>query len=711
MSTPTTATEKWPEVTRHDPCPICEKDHWCVRSPDGAVAGCMRRADAIVAGRPAFKTAHIASGDMYLYHLIDEPREPRPARPKPTEAPQRNVIADRAVYGLVVQTCAVLPAVALDDLVRRFGPAYGPQAAARFAIGYCDGALLGQALLAAGRRQEASAAGILYRDGTVLRSFEEKLVLPYVRDGLVHDVRLAGIKGRAETKEISLTGSYAEREVADLLFNHDALTDPGAGGVIHLAGGAFKTMALALAGLAAVGTRGEAELSAGQIHALRAAGITTAIVHIDNENTKEGQALSAGRRLGLPKAEKLAASGFTVLIAEPPREPGTPKVDPDALLRDLGPRAVRDYAFSAIPLATWRVLIGADTADTAPLLAERDALIAALRADVTRLGNLLRREQAEGAQLVTRITELETENAALDAAMRHPDQAAGVGALDLLDAANRAYSKGDVLTRDGKDYARVPFSKSEDRRSAKTNARGFKTIQEAGKVDAFTRTERIETPTYKGDVPIAYIHIPPDLRERRGAAVLAILPTPTTKKHGGRRTIEVPAEVAAQPNPVKRERELVTRWYDALSDEKIVTEAPARFGTDYWTARGEQRTREEIDAERVHTGYQPAPAKPWQPTQPALRLVSDPEPRQDAEVSATPGNEQRAEPRQDADINYGSTCRQDAEVSAEGASPPRCPDCGQPIAIGGYCMPHFMRHRDTNRHRAEALGYAYAAGN
>ncbi len=347
--------------------------------------------------------------------------------------------------------------------------------------------------------------------------------------------------------------------------------------------------------------------------------------------------------------------------------------------------------------------------DFAPFLAEFTRKLEESERQVARAEHLLEHCREEHARKDRRIAELETENVALDAAMRHPDQAAGVGALDLLDAANRAYSKGDVLTRDGKDYARVPFSKSEDRRSAKTNARGFKTIQEAGKVDAFTRTERIETPTYKGDVPIAYIHIPPDLRERRGAAVLAILPTPATKKHGGRRTIAVPAEVARQDHPVRRERTHVTRWYSALSDAKLATQT-TEIGKDYWTAQGEQRTGEEIEALRIKAGYQPAPAPPWQPTQPPLRIVPDPEPRQDAEVSATSRNEQRGEPRQDADINYGSTCRQDAEVSAQGASPPRCPDCGQPIAVGGYCLAHFARHRDTNQHRAEALGYAYAAG-
>jgi len=348
--------------------------------------------------------------------------------------------------------------------------------------------------------------------------------------------------------------------------------------------------------------------------------------------------------------------------------------------------------------------------DAPRLLAERDALIATLRADVARLGDQVRRLEEERTRDHARLTEQETENAALDAAMRHPDQAAGVGALDLLDAANRAYSKGDVLTRDGKDYARVPFSKSEDRRSAKTNARGFKAIQEAGKVDAFTRTERIETPTYKGDVPIAYIHIPPDLRERRGAAVLSILPAPTAKKkHGGRRTIEVPIEVAHQEHPVRRERTHVTRWYDALSETKLATQT-IELGKDYWTAQGEQRTSEEIEALRVRAGYQPAPPPAYRPTvQTPLRIVPDREPRQDAEVSTTPANEHRAEPRQDADIDTKDTCRQDAEVSAAGATPTGCPDCGQPVAIGGYCLAHFTRHRDTNQRRAEGLGYAYAA--
>ncbi len=699
MSATMHRAETWDRVSHREHCPICDKPDYCKTSPDKAIAGCMRIAEG------AFKTKETDLGPMYLHRLTDEPREPRPARPQPAAPPQRNVLADRAVYALVVGTCAPLPAYAADELVRRFGP-LGPQIAARQRIGYCDGPALLATIAAAGRRGDAIAAGVLNRDGTVSRSLLGRLVIPYIRDGQVHDLRGAGIKGRGETKELSLAGGYAERGVADLFHNDDALRDGGPDGVFHLAGGAYKTMALVAAGLNAAGLRGEAELSDGHIARLRAAGVRTIIQHIDAEDPQEGQPHSAGRRLGLAKAARLAAAGFTVLMAEPPREPGTPKVDPDALLRDLGPRAVRDYALSAIPLDAWRVVIG----EAAPGVPEHAALIARIEAELAEERRRREIEQEEGARMVLRVTELETENAALEAAIKHPDQAASVGALDLVEAANRAYARGNVITQDGKDYARVPSSTTARRRAPKTFSRGFKTLCEAGGLDFTTRTEAIETPTFKGRVAIPYIHIPPELRDRRGAAVLSILPTPTAKKHGGRRTIAIPPEVAAQPHPVKRERELVTRWYDALSNAKLVTERPAPLGTDYWTAQGEQRTAAEIEALRVQSGYQPAPAKPWQPTQPALPIVPDPEPRQDAEVSATPQDERRGEPRQDADINYVSTCRQDAEVFAPPLVedvPGQCADrdCARRAAIGGYCEAHYGAYS-----RRYAGAYDDAAG-
>ena len=84
-----------------------------------------------------------------------------------------------------------------------------------------------------------------------------------------------------------------------------------------------------------------------------------------------------------------------------------------------------------------------------------------------------------------------------------------------------------------------------------------------------------------------------------------MLPPAGEKKHGGRRTIKVPDEVAAQDHPVRREREHVSRWYDALTNQKLATEVEF-LGKDYWTAQGEQLLPEEVTRQRVARGYEPA---------------------------------------------------------------------------------------------------------
>jgi hypothetical protein len=320
-------------------------------------------------------------------------------------------------------------------------------------------------------------------------------------------------------------------------------------------------------------------------------------------------------------------------------------------------------------------------------LADRDRTI-------QRLGDRLRVEQEEGARMVARITELEAELAVCEEVIRHPDQAASVGALDLVEAATRAYERGDVLTQDGKDYARVPFSQAARRRAAKTVSRAYRTIHEAGKLDAFTREEQIETATFKGQVPIAHIHIPPELRGRRAAAVRAILPEPAAKKHGGRRTIPVPREVANQPHPVRRKREAVTRWFDALSDKQLAVEV-ATVGIDFWTPKGESLAPEEVERQRVASGRQPAPVPSYLPTvQEPLRLHRHPGPRHLA----------------DRDISV--TSRQDAEASpvtvpAEDA-PGQCSDddCTRPATIGGYCTSHYAEYTENSRRYAGVLDYA-----
>ncbi len=355
----TTRTEAWKRVTRHDPCPICEKDHWCKVSPDGAVVCCMFNFDQ------AYRIGQLQSGEPYALHRLRDDRPYEPQAPTftistPEDDAGFDVLTARAVYAVTADHCAAaIPDFVRAELVRRFGPIYGPLAIERFGLGYCNSPQLVQALDAAGRRTDALAAGVLHpQRGQAVHSLAGRITIPYRRGGGVLDIRGAGIKGRGETKEMSLPGGYIERDVAGTFFNHDALDNRAPGEPVHIAGGAYKTMALALCALPAIGTRGEGELSDAQIAALQAAGVTAAVLHIDAEEAKEGERLSSGRRLGLPKAERLAAAGIRVLIAEPAREPGTPKIDPDSLLRDFGVRAVRNYATSPLSLAAWRVAIG-----------------------------------------------------------------------------------------------------------------------------------------------------------------------------------------------------------------------------------------------------------------------------------------------------------------------------------------------------------------
>lgn len=346
--------ERWDRVSWIHPCPVCQKPDWCRVSPDGAVVACMRVPEG------AFTTRTLTSGEPCYLHRLDEPvrLSVRPAR---TASPVSLALnAARDLYAAVAEACAAqLSAAALDDLARRFGP-NASAVVARWGIGFCPtGTWLPALLHRLDRCGLGIRAGVLTPRGETVQALAGRLVIPYHRGGQVCDLRGAGIQGRGYTGERNLRGGYQVRGVENLFFDHDALHALQPQGTIHLAGGAWKAVALTLAGLPTVGTRGEGELTDGHLAQLRAHGVAEVVLHVDAEDPAPGRALSEGRRLGLFKARRLAAAGFAVRVAEPPREPGMPKADPDAVLKAYGPALLRACAVSALPLAAWELAIGA----------------------------------------------------------------------------------------------------------------------------------------------------------------------------------------------------------------------------------------------------------------------------------------------------------------------------------------------------------------
>ena len=197
--------DRWTRVTRRHPCPICEHGDWCLVSPDGTVACCMR------VDYGAFKADTLSTGEhFYLHRLVESPVPLRPQpRPTPPPAPAFDTITARSVYGLVATTArAAWSPEAAEELARRFGP-YAEQVRQRFDLGYGDERTILAALADAGRLPAARAAGVVDHGGRLVTSLRGRIVIPYVRDGQVLDLRGAGLKARGATQELSLPGGYA----------------------------------------------------------------------------------------------------------------------------------------------------------------------------------------------------------------------------------------------------------------------------------------------------------------------------------------------------------------------------------------------------------------------------------------------------------------------------------------------------------------------
>lgn len=330
---------------------------------------------------------------------------------------------------------------------------------------------------------------------------------------------------------------------------------------------------------------------------------------------------------------------------------------------------------------------GTDAGDAPRRQAADAARIAQLEADVERLGDRLRALGEEVARKDARIRELETEVRALDACLSHPDQQVAGVALDVAEAVQDAYAQGKVLTIAGKDFARVVDKTSARRRSVPTFGRGKKTIAAARPDDTIVREETIKTDRFEGQVPISYFHVPAEHRQRRGDTLLYLLPPPPEqKRHGGRKKIAVPPEVAGQDAPVRRETRRVEQFF-SLADNRPLGEIKSPPHLDYWQADGTELTKAEADLFQDEIGARPPRQAPprWQPkVQTSFQLDG-------INTRGTSGQ-----------VETGRASVADLFQDETGSPSGTCPDCGAPVALGGYCAAHFAAHRDEHRRRYAA---------
>ncbi len=273
-----------------------------------------------------------------------------------------------------------------------------------------------------------------------------------------------------------------------------------------------------------------------------------------------------------------------------------------------------------------------DGADLAAKLAAAEYRAEQAERRAEKAERLLSFCQGEQQRKDRRIAELEASVSAYTAALTHPDPTVGGSAFDITDAALAGFSGGDTLVQDGVEYARVVCKAAAHDRSAGTVGRAIKKIKEAGTVPIFHKKERIETDNYRGDTEIAYVHIPPEIRQSRAATALYLLPSNAVKKQGGARVRKtVPTSQKYPDAPVKRVTERTDLWYSLVDNECLdVQKRPDTVA--YFTAAGEDMTTanaltyQETTGARVATKAPPAYQPPVQQPLSAVdrALVSPP---------------------------------------------------------------------------------------
>ena len=243
-----------------------------------------------------------ASGAPCYVRRLNAPSPPPPRQGVRLPPDDFDPIGARVLDAvLAVQCAAHLPAFTCQDLARRFGP-HANEVVTCWGIGFCPtGRWLPCILHEHGWRDLGIQAGVLTPCGDASQALARCLVIPYQRDGQICDLRGARRRRRGHTGERNRRGISQARHVADPFFNHYALDGVAPGGTIPLAGGDWKAIALALTWLPARGTRGEDELTDGQLGELIARRVDAMVLHADAEDPRPGRPVSEGCRLGLQR--------------------------------------------------------------------------------------------------------------------------------------------------------------------------------------------------------------------------------------------------------------------------------------------------------------------------------------------------------------------------------------------------------------------------
>lgn len=666
--------EPWQRLRGKERCAVCDHQGYCRYT--STTIECMfqplgaRHTYTNSEGKPCY--LHERNG-QYAPPPVQPKREKRPNWTAPDQARCTALYND-----LLANLTIPVPAAALAADARRFGEYAAAVTAVEDAVYFRPPVEVLGWLMEHGRWQDALAAGAIHEgeegEGAKLAgALIGTKVYVYREHGQVRNLKGRKLDPSAKVKALSLHGTRKERGCEHILYQHDQLAR-AAGKLLVLAGGPAKVDACLVAGLHAVG--GEESLSDAQIAAIAEADPAGIVVLADGEDPKTPGDLSPGQRHALAMGERLEAlGGQAVRIAEPTRDLGSPKIDADNLLRDRGPEALRALVQAAVPLAVYRQRLG-QTNDTGD---DQTTLIATLRADVARLGDQLRVRDAE-------LAEVREERDFYRSCLDCPDPVVGRAMPVIAEELHRAYRAGSPVVRDGQEFARLNF---EEAAEGKTINRGaIRTA--ADRLGPTTPLLPIDAKYNRNgrDMATKHYYVACPVEERTSVARLGLglltRAAPQTRHQGRKPPKMMPAAVAAQDAPVRREQLHVEKFYSLRDDTPQASPLATQttIGTaDYWTPEGEQITQDAARAWQVAHGVRAAAVETQHHTgAPLRRFVGERPP-----ASPTVEFQQKT-------TNVNSVETQQWSLPLD--TPGQCADldCGDRAVIGGYCEPHYDQY-------------------